>query len=225
MRPLLVLLLAVLASPAADSQTELPDILTERERAIIGPPRIKNLTQVMANYEAAILMASGRRETAGVVLDAYLSNATGEPLYFDIYLDQPLYLRNKDRDRRDMIVTRVYMDFGYFLIEEGRKHGFLSSTAYIEPVDLWAYSVDFDKDNPTHSDEFELQKVPAALQDIVSLIGLFEREAADLDDDDTMRTAQVALWKAQGVPEMAILERYPHEYEHMQAARILLGEE
>ena len=225
MRPLLVLLLAVLASPAADSQTEFPNLLTEKERAILGPPRIENLAQAITKHEANLLKVSGRGDTAGVVLDGYLVNATGEQRIFDIYLDEPIFLRNKDRDRRDMIVTRVYMDLGYFFIEEGRKLTYVASGALLAPVDLWAYSVDFDKDNPTHSDEFELQKVPAALQEIAALIGEFEHQAADLDDDDTMRTAQVALWKAQGVSEMAILQHYPHEYEHMQAARILLGED
>ena len=231
MRPLLIVLLAVLAAPAAHGQIELPNLTTDRQRELFGSVPVENLTRALAEREARILRVSGRGQTAGVVLDAYLVNVTSEYRHFDVYLDEPLYLRNKNPEGRSMIVTRLYTDMGFFLVEEGRKVVPVLKSPLLAPVDLWAYSIDFDKDNPALTDEFELRQIPADLQEIAELIAAFERFSAHVDnaavmgDDSVMRIAQIALWKAQEVPEVAILKHYPHKYEHMKAARILLGED
>ena len=185
---------------------------------------IENLTDIVSKGLAEIMFVNGNGSSTGAALDAFLVNRTQQERRFSVQLDEPLFLRNQGAGQ-NMLITRVLAEHGrYWQSSEDGAFVRIEAGTELVPIVLWGYCVDFDKENPVGMEELQVENLPAHLQDIAELISEFEQLMEGEDEDFTMKVAQIALWKAQGITDASIRARFPHEAEHAEIAHLLLEE-
>ena len=79
------------------------------------------------------------------------------------------------------------------------------------PISLAAYCVDFHKDNPSRDESFAIKKIPSNLTNIMNKISAYERSSFDAN---TMISAQIALWSAQGIDVGEIKKKFEFNDAH-----------
>lgn len=63
------------------------------------------------------------------------------------------------------------------------------------PVTFFAYCADFEKDNPSVTDTFDIAPLPQHISKVMQQISAYETANRDVD---TMKASQLALWTVQG---------------------------
>ena len=144
----------------------------------------------VAPYEAA----SGTGASSGLAVDAYLINQRNTDVSLDISLRQPLFLRNRGRGQ-SMFVIKVYLRGGRY--ESDGFRSFISlQPKLLTPVQFVAYCADFDKDNPSNTEELVRDAPPVSLLPLLQSISNYE---SSHPNQDITIAAQAAIWLAQGV--------------------------
>lgn len=155
---------------------------------------VEDLATALDRGHVALEAASGNGASSGPAVDAYLINQRNTEVSLDVSLRQPLFLRNRGRGQ-NMFVTKVYLQGGGYVSD-----GF-SSFISLQPkrrtrVQFIAYCADFDKDNPSATEELVRDVSPVSLLPLLQSIRNYE---SSHPDQDITTAAQTAIWLAQGV--------------------------
>ena len=165
-----------------------------------------------------LLTATGNGASSGAAVEGYLMNETATERHVGAHLTRPIYLANSGAGQ-DMVATAVYLGDGGYL-SDGR-HSFITLRPGVRTAVLFiAYCVDFDKDNPSSSDQMVVGSVPSSLVEVMRNIGA--HVSANPRADITV-AAQVAIWLAQGVDAAVILPKFGFTPADERLARILVG--
>ena len=199
-----ILYLAVAASCALNS-------------AAYAEMNIENLVQAMKSGDVEIMSITGNGGSSGPVLKGYLLNRSSVSKYLDVRLDRALFFKNKGSGQ-NIIATQIYQrDLSY--MSDGER-SFIS----LEPDELLeimfiAYCVEFEKDNPSSGESFAIREIPQNLSEIAKKISAFEK--ANPSKDATI-SAQLALWREQGVSLKKISEKFEFDRDDETEMRAIL---
>lgn len=157
----------------------------------------ENLVRAMEADEVALMEVTGTGGATGHVLEGYLVNKTSTTKKLDVQLDLPLFLLNSGSGQ-NMVATQIFeKGGGYYIAPENDGRPFIHLKPKEKlPISLFAYCVDFGKDNPSRNDLLTVGKLPTFLTEIMSRISAYEELPPDTS---TMKGAQAALWSVQGV--------------------------
>lgn len=157
----------------------------------------ENLVRAMEADEVALVEVTGTGRSTGHVLEGYLVNKTSTTKRLDVRFDSPVFLLNSGSGQ-NMVATQIFKKGGGYYIapeNDGRPFIRLKSKEKL-PISLFAYCVDFGKDNPSRNDSLTVGKLPTLLLKIMRKISAHEKLPPDAN---TMEGAQAALWVAQGI--------------------------
>lgn len=174
--------------------------------AAYGQMNIEDLVQALNAGDVEIMSLTGNGGSSGPVLEGYLLNKSSISRNLDVRLATPLFFKNKGAGQ-NMIATQIYQrDLSY--MSDG-ENSFIS----LKPnerlsIMLIAYCVDFYKENPSGDDSFVITGIPSDLIAIAKTISAYE--GANPSRDVTL-SAQLALWKVQGISLKEISERFPFD--------------
>jgi hypothetical protein len=140
-----------------------------------------------------LVTARGNGTSSGTAVQGALTNQSDTLLRVNIYLTQPLYLVNNGRGQ-NMVASEVYYGDGDYLSDGRRPFIELEPNVQTE-VRFVAYSVDFDRDNPTAAERFSIGNMPDDLNGVMASINAFAYANPSMP---LTATAQVAIWLAQG---------------------------
>ncbi len=157
----------------------------------------ENLIRAMEADEVALMEITGTGGSTGDVLEGYLVNKTSTTKRLDVRFDSPVFLLNSGSGQ-DMVATQIFeKGGGYYIAPENDGRPFIRLKPKEKlPISLFAYCVDFGKDNPSRNDLLTVGRLPTLLLKIMSKISAYEELPPDTS---TMKGAQAALWSAQGV--------------------------
>ncbi len=174
--------------------------------AAYGQMNIEDLVKVLNAGDVEILSLTGNGGSSGPVLEGYLLNQSSISRNLDVRLGTPLYFENKGAGQ-NMIATQIYeRDLSY--MSDG-ENSFISLKSNERlSIMLIAYCVDFYKENPSGDDSFVITGLPSDLIAIAKKISAYE--GANPSKDVTL-SAQLALWKVQGISLKEIRERFPFD--------------
>ncbi len=165
---------------------------------------IEDLAQAVASGDVEIMSITGNGGSSGPVLEGYLLNKSLVSRNLDVRLGTPLFFKNKGVGQ-NMIATQIYQrDLSY--MSDGENSFITLGPNERLSIMLIAYCVDFYKENPSGDDSFSITGIPSNLIDIARKISAYE--GANPSRDVTL-SAQLALWKAQGISLKEIRERFP----------------
>lgn len=176
---LLVMLSAiVISSGSALAQTSISDLQTELQSGRI-----------------AVEVMRGNGSSSGMAIEGKIRNTSPRTIRINTDLLRPMYLGNRtSRSRQNMIAFSLYERGGRFYTQ--------GNNSFIEvppnqstDVDLIAYCADFEKDNPSSADQFDISEVPPEISGITQKIAQYKRRNPKVD---VTIAAQVALWLVQG---------------------------
>lgn len=152
----------------------------------------------------AIKSVTGTGGSSGTVLNAVLVNATATAQRILVHLDAPLFFRNRGV-AQNMAATQVLgRDGSYWQPAGGMPYVEIAAGSRL-PVTFVAYCADFERDNPSATDAFNVAPVPLHLAAVMRQISAYETANQDVD---TMKASQLALWVAQGHTLAAIGDRF-----------------
>lgn len=166
------------------------------------PPSYRDLHDEVQSGRVT-LIATGNGSSSGAAIYADLESAEDAPIRTTTLLARPMYLVNRGRGQ-DMIALQVFMRDGSYT-SDGRESFITLSPGAKTRVLLLAYCADFDKDNPTASEQFAVGAIPAGLIDVVDTIHAY---IAAHPDADATSAIQAAIWLAQGIRIRTIRSRF-----------------
>ncbi|MBI2481516.1 MAG: tetratricopeptide repeat protein [Planctomycetia bacterium] len=186
-------------SSLVDSPDKQPDTIPTKSSAatpsrVFTQELVEDLAAVLDRGHVALEAASGNGASSGLAVDAYLINQRNTEVSLDVSLRQPLFLRNRGRGQ-NMFVIKVYLQGGGYLSDGFRSFISLQPKRRT-PVQFIAYCADFDKDNPSATEEFVRDVSPVSLLRLLQSISNYELSHPD---QDVTIAAQTAIWLAQGV--------------------------
>ena len=155
-----------------------------------------------------LVTARGNGNSSGAAVEGALTNKTDALLRVNIYLTRPLYLVN-DGQGQNMVASEVYYGDGDYLSDGRRPFIELEPSAQTE-VRFVAYSINFDRDNPSAAESFSIGNMPDDLNSVMASINAFAYANPSMA---LTATAQVAIWLAQG----ETLEEIQHRFEITEA--------
>ena len=163
-----------------------------------------SLNDAVEQGRVAIESVTGSGGSSGTVLNGVVVNATPLAQRILVHLHAPLFFRNRGA-AQNMVATQVYgRDGSYWQQTDGKPYIEVAAGSRL-PVTFVAYCVDFDKDNPSAADTFDVIPVPQAVEKVMQQITVYETANRD---DDTTRASQLALWVAQGHSLATIGEKF-----------------
>jgi hypothetical protein len=186
--------------------------------AAVGAQTITQLDSDIAGGHVRLVALTGNGASSGFAIEADLVNESASERSIDVFLARPLFLRNRGSSQ-NMIATQVILRNGRYSVSGGRSFISLKPGSRT-PVSLIAYCADFEKDNPTRSDSFDIGTVPSHLVPVVTRIGKYSE--ANPNADITI-AAQVAIWLAQGESSSAIREKFDYSDRDLALARAFLS--
>lgn len=204
----ILLLIGVMSRSTTKSPSSLPHTpsvsSTDPVRGpTVPPPKLlPGLTQKLVEDLAAALdrghvaleAASGTGASSGLAVDAYLINQRNTEVSLDVSLGKPLFLRNRGRGQ-NMFVIKVYLQGGGYL-SDGLRSFISLQPKRRTPVQFLAYCADFDKDNPSKTEELVRDALPVSLMPLLQSISNYQ---SSHPNQDITTATQTAIWLAQGV--------------------------
>ena len=180
---------------------------------------ISDLESEIESGRISLEAIHGNGSSSGMAIEAVIRNTTGKPLRLNTNLRRPIYLGNRSsRSSQNMIAFSVY----------GRGGSYYSDgdNAFIEvapnkemDIEMIAYCADYDKDNPSSADQFDISRMPPQIERASEKIAAYKRNNPDVD---VLKAAQVALWLAQGVSAEKIQTTFPFSPNEEAVAREIL---
>lgn len=164
---------------------------------------IQQLNEAVSRGDIAVEGVTGTGGSSGMVIEGFLANQSSVDRNISVHLTVPIYLAN-DGKGQNMIATQVYGRDGLYF-REGIQRFVRVSGHSRTPVVFVAYCADFDKDNPTKADSFNIAEMPPGIEGVVRNISQVEWRNPQAD---LTAAAQLALWTAQGKRLDEIRERF-----------------
>ncbi len=155
---------------------------------------VEDLAAALDRGHVALEAASGTGASSGLAVDAYLINQRNTEVSLDVSLRQPLFLRNRGRGQ-NMFVIKVYLQGGSYL-SDGLRSFISLQPKRRTPVQFLAYCADFDKDNPSKTEELVRDASPVSLLPLLQSISNYQ---SSHPNQDITTATQTAIWLAQGV--------------------------
>lgn len=159
-----------------------------------APDRFTSLNDAIEGGGVSIGSVTGTGGSSGLVLNAVLTNETARAQRILVHLGDSLFFRNRGQ-AQNMIATRVYERGGRYLQQrDGVSYVEVAAESRL-PVTFLAYCADFEKNNPSTADAFDVVPLPQHVVTVMRQIRAYETANRDVD---TMTASQLALWVAQG---------------------------
>jgi len=168
----------------------------------------------------ALVEVTGTGGSTGTVLEGYLVNKTPTSKRLAVQFDAPIFLLNSGSGQ-NMVATQISERGGrYYIAPEDDERPFIRLEPSEKlPVSLFAYCVDFGKNNPSRDDLLMPRELPAYLLKIMSRISKYEKPSPDAS---TMNGAQAALWSTQGISLDEIKKKFKLDAEDEAKMREIL---
>ncbi len=179
---------------------------------------VEDLGSALNGGHVAIDGASGNGASSGLAVDAYLTNHQNTEISLSISLKRPMFMRNRGRGQ-NMIVTKVYLHSGAYQADGLRSFISLQPKVHT-PVQFVAYCFDFDKDNPSKTEEFTHDALPINVLPVLQSISTYE---SSHPNEDVTIAGQVAIWLAQGVSIEDIRTKFEVNHDQEVLAREFLN--
>lgn len=165
---------------------------------------IASLDDAVKQGSVSVESVTGTGGSSGMVVDAVLVNATPTAQRILVHLAAPMFFRNRGT-AQDMVATQVYgRDGSYWQQSDGTPYVEVGAASRL-PVTFVAYCADFEKDNPSATDAFDVVPLPQRVETVMRQINAFEAENRGID---TTKSSQLALWVTQGHTLTAIGDRF-----------------
>ena len=166
-----------------------------------------------------VIELRGTGSSTGSAIVGVIQNNSSRQVRINTTLANPLFLGNRSsRSRQNMIAFEIYQrDGGYY--SSGRDSFIEVSRNARQSITLVAYCADYEKDNPTSSDQFSIAPIPANLTIVSSKISAYKK--ANPSAEITI-AAQVALWLGQGLTPSQIRETFEFTAADEEQARRIL---
>ena len=142
---------------------------------------LKSLNDGIGQGSITIESVAGTGRSSGMALNAVLTNTTEMTQRIFVYLDAPLYFRNRNSAAQDMVATQVYARDGMYWRQSDHTP-FIEVAAWSRlPVTFVAYCADFDKDNPSGADALDIVPVRQSIATVMRQISAYEAANQDVD--------------------------------------------
>jgi len=164
--------------------------------------RIHQLQDALAN-NSITLTANGNGSSSGMSVDGTIKNNTGAEILINVILDNGLYFKNSGVGQ-NMIATQIFLGdntcvyngtFYYISIPPNREAA----------VTFLAFCADFERSNPSSSEQFSSAALPDNLKGIAAKISKYMENTIF---EDEITAVQLALWHYQGVNRSSIAEQF-----------------
>lgn len=163
----------------------------------------------------------GNGSSSGMAINGRIRNTSQRLIRINTNLSRPMYLGNRtSRSSQNMIAFSLYETGGGYYTD--------SNSSFIEVpanqslnVQLIAYCADFEKDNPSQTDQFSISEVPSEISGITQKIADYKRR---YPRDDITVAAQVALWLAQGLSSSEIRTTFQFSPQDETKARAIINQ-
>ena len=166
-------------------------LLTSGVYGATDPPA--SLNDSVEQGIVVIESVSGTGGSSGSVLNAVLVNTTAVAQQILVHIDAPLFFQNRG-ESQNMVATQVYgRDGTYQRLGGGRPYVEIAAGSEL-PVTFVAYCADFDKDNPSITDTFDIAPLPQHIATVIRQIGAYETANRN---DISIAASQLALCVAQ----------------------------
>ena len=166
--------------------------------------RLASLNDAVDGGSVAIESMSGTGGSSGAVLNAVLVNETEIVQRILVHLDVPLFFQNRGH-AQNMVATQVYgRDGKYWQRNNGVPYVEVAAGSKL-PVTFIAYCADFEKDNPSFADAFDVAPLPQRVAMVMRQISAYETANRDVD---TTKASQLALWVVQSHTLGSIGEKF-----------------
>jgi hypothetical protein len=185
---------------------------------VLSAQTVIQLQDALNAGQVKLVSARGNGGSTGSAIDAELHNETRTELRINIHLSKPVYLVNGGAGQ-NMVAVEVYLSNGNYYSIGDDYFIELAPSAFTQ-VKFIAYCVDFEKENPSSGDSFEIKALPNKLKKIVQKIS--EYGIAN-PDTDYIIAAQLAIWMTQGVPVKSIKDKFTFTDEDEKLAHQLFG--
>jgi hypothetical protein len=179
---------------------------------------VLDLRNAIDAQQVRLVSVRGNGSSSGSSLSGYLENLTHSSIRIGTHFVKPIFLANSGAGQ-NMLATQVYGHDGTYYPD--------GSTGYISvpvrgrlQVQIIAYCVDFERDNPSNTETLRRAEIPARIRSIADKITRFERRNPTLD---TTVASQIALWISQDIPEKDILERFRYSDEDRRIAQQIMA--
>lgn len=176
-----------------------------------------DLAELLSSGAVSLVRASGNGSSSGNSIDAVLRNNTQRAVEVDVYMRQPVYLRNSGVGQ-NMIASMVVGADGGYVLKGGRSVVTLRPSADF-PASMVAYCADFEKENPTAAETFSVDQAPGHLAPVIARINEYVKANPNAQ---VTTAAQIAVWMAQDERLDRIAEKFDFTSADEQLARTFL---
>ena len=151
------------------------------------------------------LTANGNGSSTGMSIYGTVRNNTSNNIRIYVIIKNGIYLANSG-EGQNMIATQIFLlsrQIEYFI--EGDEYFIDFPGSSISSVVFAAFCADYERSNPSKSENFNVAPTPQKLKEISSTIS---RYMADNFDENLVIAAQLALWRSQGKSRMEIMKTF-----------------
>ena len=178
---------------------------------------VRDLVDGMAAGTVTLESPSGTGASSGSSLEAVLTNRTARDVHLDVYLAEPLFFANRGAGQNMVALAVYHGDGGYR--SDGTRSFITLPGGKSSKVVFIAYCADFEKENPTPQDTFDLEQAPVDLIEVTERITAYSKANPDRD---ITAAAQVAIWLQRGHSAEEIAEKFRFTASDEQLAKELL---
>ncbi len=179
-----------------------------------------DLSAALEEGKVKLVDARGTGASSGTSVEGYLENLVEMELNINVYMDKPLFLVNQGKGQ-DMIASAVCLENGMYWMHGSRSFIILKPRLRTKVV-FFAYCVDFEKDNPSSNETFEVAEPPKELINVLANITDYARQNPHTN---ITGAAQLAIWLAKGESLQKIAEKFEFTEEDEQLAKKFLPKE
>jgi hypothetical protein len=180
--------------------------------------KLRNLSAELDSGRVTLGKLTGTGGSSGPAIDAELTNTTAQEMQIDITLDAPMYLTNRGAGQNMFVLGLVEKSGGYMV--SGAKAFIRLPAKKKVHVKLISYCADFEKDNPSRGEGFDMSAVEENIKPLLMRIAAYQRTHPG---QDITRAAQVAIWMARGEDPDHILQKFAYSRQDLTLAKDLLG--
>lgn len=182
-----------------------------------GKTLVSDLLDEIVDGKVELVSLTGNGNSSGASLEGILVNKTDRDKHIDIYLAQPIYMKNSGSGQ-DMVATQVLLgDGGY--VTDGERSFLILKPGALTKIFFVAYCADFERPNPSVTDSFTPWDIP----EIIGIIAVnINKYVKNNPSTDITVAAQLSFWLAQGVSSSEIREKFMFTSADEQLARRFL---
>jgi hypothetical protein len=185
---------------------------------LVTAQTVVQLQDALTAGQIRLVSARGNGGSSGTVVEGELRNTTRAEIRINIHFYKPILMVNSGAGQ-NMIAAGIYLSDGTYLSDGIQQFIILKPSASTK-VKFLAFCVDFEKENPTSKESFQIGDLSDGLINILQRIN--EYVIAN-PDADYVTAAQMAVWMAQGITIQSMREKFKFTDADERLARQLLG--